>query len=313
MPKICYVRKQFTAEHSSVIDAANEIIEEYLDDGFDLTLRQLYYQFVSRGLIANVQTEYKRLGGIIKDARLAGRVDWSAIVDRTRNVERRSHWKRPRDIIHDAARGFNVDRWTTQKGRVEVWVEKDALSGVIEPACRDFDVPFFSCRGYLSRTEMWAGAMRFVRHAENGQAGTIVHLGDHDPSGLDMTRDIRDSITLFFKKHSDEPAPRIMRIALNMDQVREYGPPPNPAKVTDSRIAGYMDEHGSDSWELDALEPRVLDALVRQTLAGRLDDRSEYDERVDEETGGRRKLQRASDRWDDVEAMLERGRWNERR
>jgi len=91
MPKIAYKDKNFSPSTLAVIDQANEIIDEYQTDGLKLTLRQLYYQFVSRALIANKQSEYKRLGSIINDARLAGLVDWKAIEDRTRNLKRNSH------------------------------------------------------------------------------------------------------------------------------------------------------------------------------------------------------------------------------
>src|SRR5580692_12534694 len=100
-----FVPRNFSEGSLSLIAAATQIIEEYQADGFTLTLRQLYYQFVSRDLIENKQTEYKRLGSIINDARLAGLIDWSAIEDRTRNVEINSHWDEPSGVIQSAARG----------------------------------------------------------------------------------------------------------------------------------------------------------------------------------------------------------------
>ena len=95
MSKICYVAKRFNRSSTVIIDRANEIIDEYTAQGFDLTLRQLYYQLVSRNFIANKDSEYKRLGSIISDARLAGLIDWQAIIDRTRNLRSNGHWKDP--------------------------------------------------------------------------------------------------------------------------------------------------------------------------------------------------------------------------
>ena len=132
MPKICYVEKNFKATSVALIDHANAIIEEYAAQGFNLTLRQLYYQFVSRDLIPNTQRDYKRLGSVINDARLAGLIDWSAIVDRTRNLRELDHWTSAQDILSDAAGWYQVDRWAHQEVRPEVWIEKDALLGVIE-------------------------------------------------------------------------------------------------------------------------------------------------------------------------------------
>lgn len=183
MPFICYKDKRFNSEHASIIQAANEIIEEYQDAGYSLTLRQLYYQFVSRDLIPNTQRDYKRLGKIISDARLAGLIDWDAIEDRTRNVRTPTHWESPEDIVRSCAAQFNFDCWGNQEFRPEVWIEKDALLGVIEPVCRRLEVPFFSCRGYTSQSELWSAGRRVQRWVQAGQTPVIIHLGDHRPFG----------------------------------------------------------------------------------------------------------------------------------
>lgn len=258
MPKINYVDKRFTDSSLAIIDKANDIIEEYSAQGYDLTLRQLYYQFVSRNLIRNEQKEYKRLGSIINDGRLAGLIDWDTIVDRTRNLQSNGHWDGPKDIVEACASSFQIDKWENQEYRIEVWIEKDALVGVIEGVCRREDVPYFSCRGYTSQSEMWGASQRLLEYEQEGQEQQtiIIHLGDHDPSGIDMTRDIRDRLHLF-GTHT-----KVERIALNMDQVKIYKPPPNPAKVTDSRADKYIKKFGDQSWELDALEPATLEDLI---------------------------------------------------
>jgi len=260
MPRIKYQEFRFSTSSRSIIHKANEIIEEYRKQGFELTLRQLYYQFVARDLIANSQKEYKRLGSIVNDGRLAGYIDWLAIVDRTRNLQGNTHWNSPAEIIQTAARTFRFDLWEGQEYRPEVWIEKDALVGVIEDVCRENDVDFFSCRGYTSQSEMWVGAQRYLKMAKAGQTPIVIHLGDHDPSGKDMTRDIGDRMRLFMG------GVQVIRIALNFDQVRKYKPPPNPAKITDSRAHGYIQEFGRESWELDALEPSVISRLISKTI-----------------------------------------------
>ena len=136
MQKIAYIEKRFKQSTVEMIEKANEIIVEYAAAGYDLTLRQLYYQFVSRGLLANTDKEYKRLGSIVNDARLAGLIDWKHIVDRTRNVKRNNHWDSPQDLIEACAEQFQFDKWEGQEVRVECWIEKDALVGVIESVCR---------------------------------------------------------------------------------------------------------------------------------------------------------------------------------
>lgn len=289
MPNITYVSKRFSAGSQAIIEQANEIIEDYAAQGFDLTLRQLYYQFVSRDLIANKQTEYKRLGSIINDARLAGLIDWHTIVDRTRNMVSNSHWNGPQEIVAACARQFQIDKWANQKRRVEVWIEKDALIGVIENVCRKNDVGFFSCRGYTSQSEMWGASQRLLEYTDCGQSVTIIHLGDHDPSGIDMTRDIDDRLSLFMGSSAGD----VNRIALNMDQVDQYSPPPNPAKITDSRANKYIKQFGNNSWELDALEPSVLEQLIDDTIAS-CKDESLWKEMRTQENGHIRSLKKVA-------------------
>ena len=297
MPKICYVKRDFSASSLATIVRANEIVEAYAKQGYDLTLRQVYYQFVSRGFIPNKESEYKKLGSIINDARLAGLIDWDRIVDRTRELRSNSHWDDPRDIVRTCAEAFRIDNWADQEVRVEVWIEKDALVGVIDSVCRELDVAFFSCRGYTSQSEMWVAARRLIRYERAGQETRILHLGDHDPSGIDMSRDIEERLTLFGSEAS------LTRLALNMDQVEQYGPPPNPAKVTDSRFASYVDKYGEESWELDALEPQVIVALVRDAVEAVRDD-DKWEDAVEQENEARRKLGALAERWSEFASEL---------
>jgi len=295
MPKICYIEKKFSAGSELLIEQANQIIENFAGQGFKLTLRQLYYQFVSRALIKNIPTEYKRMGSIINDARLAGLIDWKAIEDRTRNIKHNTHWDSPGEIVRSCADDYTIDMWEGQAYRPEVWIEKDALIGVIERVCRKLDVTFFSCRGYTSQSEMWSGARRLQWYAESqGQTPIIIHLGDHDPSGIDMSRDILDRLTLFMG------GMKVNRIALNADQIRKYNPPPNPAKLTDSRATGYIKKFGNKSWELDALEPAVMAKLIEKTLL-KLRDEPTYDRCVEKQKEGRDRLQEVADELEDSE------------
>ncbi len=291
MSKICYVDKQFREATQAVIDKANVILEEYNTQGYDLTLRQLYYQFVSRGLIPNNQREYKNLGSIINDARLAGLIDWDFIVDRTRAVRGNNHWEQPSDIISASARQFLINKWADQPFRIEVWIEKDALIGVIERVCASLDISYFSCRGYVSQSEVHEAAKdRLIPYERKGQKTVILHLGDHDPSGIDMSRDIKDRLRIFGCRAE------VKRIALNMDQVQEYAPPPNPAKLTDSRATGYIREFGDESWELDALEPSVIGKLITEEVMG-VRDLKKRKKAAAKEATMKEQLVKCSDRW----------------
>lgn len=257
MPKIAYKEVKFQASSIETINLAIGIVEEYEADGYDLTLRQLYYQLVARGYIDNNERSYKRIGNLINDARLAGLIDWYSITDRTRNMNKNSHWDNPGQIIRAAINQYAINTRENQPNYIEVWVEKEALVDVVGKACRGLDVPFFACRGYVSQSEMWAASRRFFN---NDKDNYIIHLGDHDPSGVDMTRDIQDRMELFGTNVE------VRRIALNFNQVEQYTPPPNPAKITDSRANGYIDRYGTESWELDALNPSIIKNLITEEV-----------------------------------------------
>lgn len=290
MTKIAYEKRNFAPNTLTVIDSANQIIAEYMAGGFRLTLRQLYYQFVARRLIENTMRAYKRLGGIVNDGRRAGLIDWEAIEDRTRALRANPHWDDPGEIVEAAATSFRLDKWIDQEYRPEVWIEKDALEGVIAGVCRNLDVDHFACRGYVSQSEMWKAAMRLRARASEAQTPIILYLGDHDPSGIDMTRDIVDRLRLFMG------GLEVRRLALNMDQVEALQPPPNPAKVTDTRYAGYRKLYGPESWELDALNPKILADLVESAVLN-LRDREAWQQQEALERQGRRQLRAMADAW----------------
>ncbi len=299
MPRIQYQSFNFKPATLERIERAVAIIDEYRAQGFTLTLRQLYYQFVARALIPNTERSYKALGKTISDARLAGLIDWSSIEDRLRRTEIPSRWDSPESIIDSAAQGYNRDHWRGQKYRPEVWIEKDALVGVIEGVCAEYDVPFLACRGYVSQSTQWRAGIRLADYKADGQTPVVLHLGDHDPSGIDMTRDNGERLDLFAHRGVE-----LRRLALNRDQIDEYDPPPNPAKVTDSRFETYRDEHGEESWELDALEPQVISDLIRDELDS-LIDRPTWDRTLRDLETERRQLERISEHWDELIPILE--------
>ena len=290
MTKARYKEQNFQAKTLKIIDLANEIVESYTARNLLITIRQLYYQFVSRNAIANKMSEYKRLSGILSDARYAGLLDWDAIVDRTRPLHRNSHWGGPADILRSAANSYAIDKWAGQKYRPEVWIEKEALIGVIEETCENWDLSYFACKGYGSSSVMKEAADRLHAYADAGQRPIILHLGDHDPSGEDMTRDIIDRFCIFGVNVE------VRRLALNMRQVQEYGLPPQPAKKSDARSKGYIERHGSQSWELDALGTDVLIGLIDDAVNGLVDMRR-WNAAIEREEADRQRLLDFSRRW----------------
>jgi len=265
-----YVAKNFRPATLDLIEICEGILNDYAADGYDLTLRQLYYQLVSRDIIPNSQKEYSRLGSIVNDARLAGLLDWEQIVDRGRKTVENSHWTDPSAILRSAAASFAIDKWEAQPYYVEVMCEKQALEGVLAPVCERLDIPFSSNKGYSSQSFMWRKGKNLLRKVRRGKEILLLYLGDHDPSGLDMDRDIKDRLSMFVGNSDRLHVENLdlNRVALTMDQIEEFNPPPNPAKITDSRAKEYIKKHGDESWELDALEPRILAALVEDAVFG---------------------------------------------
>jgi hypothetical protein len=272
------------------------VVSSYAAQGFTLTVRQMYYQLVAGGHIENTERSYKSTIGLLDNARLAGLLDWNAIVDRTRSAYRTDGADTsPEDAIMATASAYERAKWIPQPNHVEVWVEKEALSDVVAQAARATGIIYFACRGYVSQSAMYEAGERFRNYGRAGKDNHLIYLGDHDPSGIDMTRDVTDRLQMFAGAH----APQVHRVALNMDQVRTYNPPPNPAKVTDSRFAAYQNEHGDESWELDALTPAVLVEMITD-LALELRDDELWNAAVERESTERDQLQEVADNWDYV-------------
>ena len=278
-----YTSPRFRQETLDLIKAINVVVAEYESEGFQLTVRQIHYQFVSRGWLPNSDKTYKRLQATISEGRMAGLISWTAIEDRGRSLMGLGYYASPAQALASARSSYRIDLWSDQEWRPEVWVEKQALEGVIGSICNELRVDFYACKGYNSQSMQWEAGQRFADRVRRGQRPIVFHLGDHDPSGLDMTRDNRDRLSLF----AGVPI-YVQRLALNLNQIDQYNPPPNYAKLTDSRIGGYQDmmtAEGKDpesSWELDALDPPVIRALIRDAVE-RIRDPAKWDARLAQE------------------------------
>ena len=259
----------------NMVMSALEILNEYAEQGYDLSVRQLYYQFVSKDLIPNTEKSYKRLVKVISQARDAGLIDWDFIKDRGRSLHGFTQYEDGEAYVKQMADSYHCDLWEGQAKRVQVWVEKDALVNVIARACQPYDVDYFPCKGYMSASAIWE--MGRLMAKSECRDWLVLHLGDHDPSGIDMTRDIDERLNLYAQTidsqdYQTDPEIEVRRIALTMDQIEHYQPPPNPAKLTDTRAAEYVVQYGDESWELDALEPPVIVELIQDHIQAAIDD-----------------------------------------
>jgi hypothetical protein len=224
---------------------------------------------VARGKIENTEASYKSVTGTVNNARLAGLMDWDAIEDRTRAFIRRARWSSANAILKTVAKQYHMDMWHDQPCRIFVIVEKEALAGVLEGVCHEFDIPLLAARGYPSGTVLREFTLTdIVPMVAQDQTVVLLHLGDHDPSGIDMSRDLTDRLLMFSEREI-----KFKRIALNMPQIKKLNPPPNPAKTKDPRFKSYQKTFGEESWELDALQPDYLAQLVRTQAEAHIDAR----------------------------------------
>lgn len=239
-----------------LIEDVTAVLGEY---DHALTLRQLFYRLVAAHVIENTENAYKGLSRTLVKAREEGLVAIDALEDRTRSPDRSTCWGDLSAYAETVRDAYRRDKWRTQPLHVEVWIEKDALAGLIERVTRTRDVYAYACRGYNSMTALWEAGQRFERIAK---PVLLLYLGDFDPSGVDMTRDIRDRLDAYTTADVT-----VRRVALTKAQIIEYELPPMPAKKSDSRAASFIDEHGEVSAvELDALPPNVLTSMTADTI-----------------------------------------------
>lgn len=264
---------KFNSGTGAKLQKALEIIDMYAEEGLILTLRQLYYQLVSQNVIPNNVREYSKLSYLLVKARMGGIVDWEAIEDRTRRPYL-PYWAYDvPDALNDCLESFRLNRQQDQENYVEVWCEKDALSGVLSSrVTNEYHIRLLVNRGYSSATAMYDSAQRLMR----SRSSHVLYLGDHDPSGLDMIRDIEDRLDEFGCH------PVVHRLALTKDQIEEHDPPPNPAKWKDKRADKYVAEHGETCWEVDALPPKVLIGILKDAIK-QLVDIPQYEAMLDAE------------------------------
>lgn len=249
------------------LDTINDILEEYSQQGYVLTLRQLYYQLVSRDVVPNNQKEYAKLSILLTKGRMCGIVDWAAIEDRGRTAQIPFSINGVQQALDTIADQYRLDRQKGQPYYIEVWVEKDALSNVFLRVTEPYHIHLMVNKGYSSSSAMYEAAKRFKQARRSHPKGSILlYFGDHDASGKDMVRDIKERL-----EEMQVSGLKIINPALTMEQVEQYDPPENPAKQTDPRAKWYIEKYGDSSWELDALPPQALTQIIRDNVVEWMD------------------------------------------
>ena len=240
------------------------------------TLRQMYYRLVAKQVIPNTLNEYKKLSRYMVKARENGEVDDDRFEDRARRVlgtgdtgygSGEKFIEAQKERFLDSYKHFSYRQWLNQEEYLEVWLEKDALSTLFNQVANPLNVHTCPARGYPSYSYVMKAVERFWR-AE--KPIVILYFGDYDPSGLNIPENLIKRFRQYGQMDEDEIS--IERIALNIKQIRQYDLPPAPAKKSDSRFASFVMETGSDDVvELDALEPNVLQELIKDAITNHID------------------------------------------
>jgi len=295
--------RTWKANQAELLESVQEIIEEFQRQQIRLTNRQTYYQLVAANIIPNIDKVYKRICVFLTDARYGGYIDWDAIEDRGRVAHRHSEWENVADFMNDVVGAFRLPRWSDQDNYVELFTEKQAVESVLSPLANKYHIYFGYNKGYSSAAMMYELSKRIIEQIYEGKKVKLLYAGDHDPSGLDMVRDIQERVIEFLTRGHDAEyfttVPiveyfQIVPLALNMIQIRQYNPPPNPAKIKDPRATWYIEKYGNSSWELDALRPEVLRDIVEHGIQENLDV-DKYNAWIEREKPLKQKLQDFAD------------------
>jgi len=280
------------SKKDTLIEETNKVISEYTTR---LTIRQIFYRLVSKHIIANTVREYGYLDKVLVDARWDGRVKFLSIEDRTRQfIGEDEELHTPEETFQGWLTAFlncykyhKLPMWLDQEKYVEVWLEKQALQGLFDEITRRYNVTLFPCRGYPSLTKLYESAIR-ISDKEEGKDVLILYFGDFDPSGEDIPRKIQEDLERLGRSFE------MRKIAITKEQIEEYNIPPLPAKTSDPRYASFVETHGDEAVELDAIDPKVLQDLIREALE------EEFDQGIREEV-----ISREEEEQEQVKKMIE--------
>jgi hypothetical protein len=240
---------------TELIDAAVEILAAHHPQ----SVRQVFYQLVSRQVIENSRGAYQSVSKALVAARRDGTIPWEQIEDRLRRPRHVRMWDGLHDFAATAAGAYRRDLWADQPARVEVWLEKDALSGIFEDILDPDGVTLNVGRGFAGWSSIYLASRRL------GDDDTVAYFGDFDPSGEDMVRSLRERLGDLGSR------PVIIKSALVFEDIERYRLPPDFTKVTDTRRSAFVARWGDVSVELDALPIDVLQARIAAEVQARMD------------------------------------------
>jgi hypothetical protein len=232
-----------------------------LENDHPMTVRQVFYRMVSAGVIDKLESQYNsvvcRLLGIM---RRDGDIPFGWIADATRWMRKPRSYSSAEDMLDRTAAAYRQALWADQDAYVEIWLEKDALAGVIYPITAKWDVPLMVTRGYPSLSFLYQAA---VDMAQEEKPCFLYYFGDHDPSGLDIPRRVERDLRGF----APDVDLTFERVAVTMEQVEAWDLQTRPTKEWKSRPKGFEGE----SIEVDAIPPDKLRDLVEECIVQHID------------------------------------------
>lgn len=265
------------------IEALRDHIYEVARADHPVSIRQVFYRLVSLGVIEKSEGEYSAtVGRLCVEMRKSGDLPWDWVADNTRWMRKPETFDSLEDALDVTARTYRRSLWTTSNGYVEVWLEKEALSGVLYPVTEAWDVSLMVTRGYPSLTFLHAAAEAFP----HDRPTFIYYFGDHDPSGIDISRHTEAQLREFYTRHLLDAGPdgesdadlgsrllraglRFERVAVTPQQIEEMQLPTRPTKRTDSRAKGW----DGGSVEVDAIPPATLRRICEELIVAHVDER----------------------------------------
>ena len=241
-------------------------IHEILAHAPPATVRQVYYRLVASGAVEKTENEYKRTVRLLTAMRRERAVPMPWIADYTRWIRKPTTFDSPEHALRATARLYRRKLWANQAAYVEVWLEKDALAGVVIDETDPYDVPLMVTRGYPSVSFLHTAAEAIRAQAERGKPAHLYYLGDHDPSGVDISRHVEERI----REHVPQADLHFERIAVTPEQISAWSLPTRPTKRTDTRSRNF----DGGSVEVDAIPPAQLRQLVRDAIEQNIDRRA---------------------------------------
>ena len=226
------------------------------------TVRQIFYQMVSRGLIEKTEASYKNtVVRLLTDLRVEGALPFNWIADNTRWMRKPKTYSSLESAIKRTAEAYRRSVWDEQDVYVEVWLEKDALAGVLWDITAAWDVPLMVTRGYASVSYLYSAAETIITQ---NKPTYLYYFGDYDPSGIDIPRNVESRLREF----APDAEIHFERVAVNRQQIEDLNLPTRPTKKTDSRSKGFEGE----SVEVDAIPPDILRELAQDCITQHIDD-----------------------------------------